>query len=153
MPDPQAPRIAHRRRQYRRGVQSDVLPGEELRDADDGARLQSALQPALGSLLREVCADLLGQRPRARPRLAGAGAARRVHRSVVPQLMLTSRKWLPFVPAKAGTQCHSLTSSSKQPLGSRFRGNERRVLLALFALALAAAPARAQDYPTRPVEL
>ena len=47
--------------------------------------------------------------------------------------MLTSHKWLPF--------------------GSRLRANERRLLLALFAIALAALPARAQDYPTRPVEL
>src|SRR5262249_39576934 len=135
-------------------------PGEELRDPDDGARLQSALQSALGSSLREVRADLLGQRPRARPRLARPDAARRIDRSIVPQLMLTSHSWLPFVPAKAGTQGHQARARCKRPLGSRLRGNERRVRLALTlaatmlaATTLAATPARAQDYPTRPVEL
>jgi hypothetical protein len=33
----------------------------------------------------------------------------------------------PFVPAKAGTQDNKPKSSSKRPLGSRLRGNERRL--------------------------
>ena len=42
MPDHEAPRPADRRRQCRRGVQSHVLSGEELRDPDDGARLATS---------------------------------------------------------------------------------------------------------------
>src|SRR3954467_12470444 len=86
MPDHETPRTAHRRRQYRRSVQSHVLSGEELPDADDGTRLQPALQPGDRSVMREVGADFLGQRARSRPRLAGADEACRSARPVVPQL-------------------------------------------------------------------
>jgi tripartite-type tricarboxylate transporter receptor subunit TctC len=47
----------------------------------------------------------------------------------------------PFVPAKAGTQCNKAKTRNWLPLGSRFRGNERRcgasVLYALVTLILA----------------
>jgi tripartite-type tricarboxylate transporter receptor subunit TctC len=61
----------------------------------------------------------------------------------------------PFVPAEAGTQGNQAKIRNKQPLGSRLRGNERCALLALTiaAATLATTPSRAQDYPSRPVEL
>ena len=112
-------RPAYRRRQYRRGFQSYVLSGEELRDADDGARLQPALQPAERGVVREVGADFLGQRAGARPRLAGADEARRPDRSVVPQLRYMLARTLSS-PAPAGDPVitargagHAVTSSDR----------------------------------------
>src|SRR4029450_13021685 len=80
-----------------RSLQPDVLLGEELRDADDGARLEAALQPAERSLVREVGARLLGHRARARPRLACADEARRSDRPLVPELTDSrdAARWLP----------------------------------------------------------
>jgi hypothetical protein len=47
--------------------------------------------------------------------------------------MKWNRSSYPLVPAKAGTRCHIPKDSSKLLLDSRFRGNERVVVLFLGA--------------------